>query len=65
MIRPSLITQSKDSGMDGRKALGGQAMAIMLVLCLIWDFQQVLLKAAELARNVKGVKAVENDLRIK
>jgi drug/metabolite transporter (DMT)-like permease len=31
--------------MDSRKALDGQAMAIMLVLCLIWGFQQVLLKA--------------------
>ena len=31
--------------MDHRKALDGQAMAIMLVLCLIWGFQQVLLKA--------------------
>jgi drug/metabolite transporter (DMT)-like permease len=31
--------------MDSRKALDGQAMAIMLVLCLIWGFQQVVLKA--------------------
>jgi drug/metabolite transporter (DMT)-like permease len=32
--------------MDSRKALDGQAMAIMLVLCLIWGLQQVVLKAA-------------------
>jgi drug/metabolite transporter (DMT)-like permease len=31
--------------MDSRKALDGQAMGIMVVLCLIWGFQQVLLKA--------------------
>jgi drug/metabolite transporter (DMT)-like permease len=31
---------------DYRKALDGQAMAIMLVLCLIWGLQQVVLKAA-------------------
>ncbi|MEW6292425.1 MAG: DMT family transporter [Pseudomonadota bacterium] len=32
--------------MDSRKALDGQAMAIMVVLCLIWGLQQVVLKAA-------------------
>lgn len=32
--------------MDHRKALDGQAMSIMLVLCLIWGLQQVVLKAA-------------------
>lgn len=32
--------------MDHRKALDGQAMAIMVVLCLIWGLQQVVLKAA-------------------
>lgn len=32
--------------MDSRKALDGQAMGIMLVLCLIWGLQQVVLKAA-------------------
>lgn len=32
--------------MDHRKALDGQAMAIMGVLCLIWGLQQVVLKAA-------------------
>ena len=32
--------------MDSRKALDGQAMGIMVVLCLIWGLQQVVLKAA-------------------
>jgi drug/metabolite transporter (DMT)-like permease len=32
--------------MDERKALDGQAMGIMVVLCLIWGLQQVALKAA-------------------
>lgn len=32
--------------MDTRKALDGQAVGIMLVLCLIWGLQQVVLKAA-------------------
>lgn len=32
--------------MDQRKALDGQAMGIMVVLCLIWGLQQVVLKAA-------------------
>lgn len=32
--------------MDHRKPLDGQAMGIMLVLCLIWGLQQVVLKAA-------------------
>jgi drug/metabolite transporter (DMT)-like permease len=32
--------------MDERKALDGQAMGIMVVLCLIWGLQQVVLKAA-------------------
>lgn len=32
--------------MDQRKILDGQAMGIMVVLCLIWGFQQVVLKAA-------------------
>jgi len=31
---------------DHRKPLDGQAMAIMVVLCLIWGLQQVVLKAA-------------------
>jgi drug/metabolite transporter (DMT)-like permease len=31
--------------MDTRKALDGQAIALMLVLCLIWGLQQVVLKA--------------------
>lgn len=32
--------------MDTRKALDGQAAGIMVVLCLIWGLQQVVLKAA-------------------
>ncbi len=32
--------------MEQRKALDGQAMGIMVVLCLIWGLQQVVLKAA-------------------
>lgn len=32
--------------MDQRKTLDGQAMGIMVVLCLIWGMQQVVLKAA-------------------
>lgn len=32
--------------MDHRKALDGQAMALMVILCLIWGLQQVVLKAA-------------------
>lgn len=32
--------------MDTRSALDGQAVGIMLVLCLIWGLQQVVLKAA-------------------
>ena len=32
--------------MEHRKALDGQAMGIMVVLCLIWGLQQVVLKAA-------------------
>lgn len=32
--------------MDSRKSLDGQAMGIMVVLCLIWGLQQVVLKAA-------------------
>ncbi len=37
--------------MDTRKALDGQAIALMLVLCLVWGLQQVALKAtaAEIA----------------
>lgn len=31
--------------MDTRKTLDGQAMDTMLVLCLIWGLQQVVLKA--------------------
>lgn len=31
---------------DARLALDGRAMGLMLLLCLIWGFQQVLLKAA-------------------
>jgi len=36
--------------MDTRKTLDGQAVGIMLVLCLIWGLQQVVLKAA--ARDI-------------
>lgn len=32
--------------MDHRQALDGQAVGIMLVLCLVWGLQQVVLKAA-------------------
>jgi drug/metabolite transporter (DMT)-like permease len=32
--------------MDSRKAIDGQAMGLMLMLCLIWGLQQVVLKAA-------------------
>ena len=32
--------------MDSRKAIDGQAMGLMLILCLIWGLQQVVLKAA-------------------
>jgi drug/metabolite transporter (DMT)-like permease len=32
--------------MDDRKALDGQAMGMMVVLCLVWGLQQVMLKAA-------------------
>ncbi len=32
--------------MDHRRSLDGQAMSIMVVLCVVWGFQQVLLKAA-------------------
>jgi drug/metabolite transporter (DMT)-like permease len=32
--------------MDHRKTLDGQAMGLMVVLCLIWGLQQVVLKAA-------------------
>lgn len=32
--------------MDARKALDGQAMAIMTLLCLVWGLQQVVLKLA-------------------
>lgn len=31
--------------MDTRKALDGQAIALMLVLCMVWGLQQVVLKA--------------------
>jgi drug/metabolite transporter (DMT)-like permease len=31
--------------MDSRKALDGQAIALMLLLCLVWGLQQVVLKA--------------------
>ena len=32
--------------MDHRKVLDGQAMGLMVVLCMIWGIQQVALKAA-------------------
>ncbi len=32
--------------MDHRRSLDGQAISIMVVLCVVWGFQQVLLKAA-------------------
>ena len=32
--------------MDSRKAIDAQAMGLMLILCLIWGLQQVVLKAA-------------------
>lgn len=40
------ITKGKDTSMDKRKALDGQASGIMIILCLIWGLQQVALKAA-------------------
>jgi drug/metabolite transporter (DMT)-like permease len=41
----SARTQTKEIAMNTRKALDAQAIALMLVLCLIWGLQQVVLKA--------------------
>jgi len=36
----------KGAVIDTRKAIDGQAMGLMLLLCIIWGLQQVVLKAA-------------------
>ncbi|MEG2048801.1 MAG: EamA/RhaT family transporter, partial [Comamonas sp.] len=33
---------------DTRRALDGQAVGLMLLLCLIWSLQQIVLKATAL-----------------
>jgi drug/metabolite transporter (DMT)-like permease len=44
-LHRSALTHSKEPTMNTRKALDPQAIALMLVLCLIWGLQQVVLKA--------------------
>jgi drug/metabolite transporter (DMT)-like permease len=38
-------TNQRDADMTTRKALDGQAIALMLALCFVWGLQQVVLKA--------------------
>jgi len=38
--------RAKEGAIDTRKAIDGKAMGLMVVLCLIWGGQQVVLKAA-------------------
>jgi drug/metabolite transporter (DMT)-like permease len=40
------IKQAEEPVIDTRKAIDGQAMILMLFLCIIWGLQQVVLKAA-------------------
>jgi len=41
----SIANKCREDDMDTRKALDGQAIGLMLMLCLVWGLQQVVLKA--------------------